>query len=98
MPGIDKEDLTDEVRNDNVVKLYPLFVSGMKENIIQYGRTIKSLEKDEMLLLKVTLTKCDGCSIPKKIQFSVKHSVLADFNSGKISLKDATAKVKLSEL
>ena len=98
MPGIDKNDLTGEARNENVVKLYPLFVSGMKENIIQYGRTIKSLENDELLLLKVTLTKCDGCSIPKKIQFSVKHSVLADFNTGKISLKDATAKVKVTEL
>ncbi len=98
MPGINKNDLTNEARNENVIKLYPLFVSGMKENIIQYGRTIKSLENDEILLLKVTLTKCDGCSIPKKIQFSVKHSVLADFNTGKISLKDATAKVKVSEL
>jgi predicted nucleic acid-binding Zn-ribbon protein len=98
MPGINKEDLTDEARNENVEKLYPLFVSGMKENIIQYGRTIKSLEADELLLLRVTLTKCDDCSIPKRIQFSVKHSVLADFNSGKISLKEATAKVKLSEL
>ena len=98
MPGINKEDLTDEARNENVEKLYPLFVSGMKENIIQYGRTIKSLESDEMLLLKVTLTKCDGCSIPKKIQFAVKQSVLSDFNSGKTNLKDATAKVKVSEL
>lgn len=98
MPGIDKNDLTKEARNENVVKLYPLFVSGMKENIIQYGRTIKSLENDEILLLKVTLTKCDGCSIPKKIQFSVKYSVLAEFNTGKTNLKDATAKVKVSEL
>jgi hypothetical protein len=98
MPGIDKDDLTDEARNENVVKLYPLFVSGMKENIIQYGRTIKSLENDEMLLLKITLTKCDECSIPKKIQFAVKQSVLSDFNTGKTSLKDATAKVKVSEL
>ena len=98
MPGISKDGLTSEARNENVEKLYPQFVSSMKENIIQYGRTIKSLKADEMLILRVTLTKCDDCSIPKKIQFSVKQSVLADFNSGKISLKDATAKVKLSEL
>ena len=98
MPGINKEDLTDEDRNENVEKLYPLFVSSMKENVIQYVRTIKSLESDEMLLLKITLTKCDGCSIPKKIQIAVKQSVLSDFNSGKTSLKDATAKVKVSEL
>jgi len=98
MPGISKDGLTSEARNENVEKLYPQFVSGMKENIIQYGRTIKSLKADEMLILRVTLTRCDDCSIPKKIQFSVKQSVLADFNSGQISLKDSTAKVKLSEL
>jgi hypothetical protein len=98
MPGNDKEDLTNEARSENVVMLYPLFIEGMNENIIQYGRTIKSLEPDELILLKITLTKCDGCSIPKKIQLSVKQSVLTRFNSGKISLKEATAQVKLSEL
>ena len=98
MPAINKDGLTDEDRNEHVEKLYPLFVSSMKDNIIQYGRTIKSLDADELLILKIVLTKCDGCSMPKKIQFSVKQSVLADFNSGKISLKDAIAKVKLSDL
>lgn len=98
MPGISKDGLSEEARNENVEKLYPQFVSSMKENIIQYGRTIKSLKADELLILKVTLTKCDDCSIPKKVQFAVKQSVLVDFNSGKMSLKDATAKVKLSEL
>jgi len=70
----------------------------MKENIIQYGRTINSLGKDEMLILKITLTKCDGCSIPKKVQFTVKQSVLSDFNSGKSSLKESVSKVKISDL
>ena len=98
MPGISKDGLSEEARNENVEKLYPQFVSGMKENIIQYGRTIKRLKADELLIWRVTLTKCDNCSIPKKIQFSVKQAVLTEFNSGKLSLKDATAKVKLSEL
>jgi hypothetical protein len=98
MPGIDKKGLTDEARNENVVKLYPQFVSGMKENMIQYGRTIKSLEDDEMLILKITLTKCDECSIPKKIQLSVKQSVLSSFNSGKIKLAEAISSVKVTDI
>jgi hypothetical protein len=98
MPGIDKSGLSNEARNENVEKLYPLFVSSMKENVIQYGRTIKSLDTDELLILRVTLTKCDGCSIPKKIQFSVKQSVLSRFNTGKMSLKDAIAQVKMTKL
>jgi hypothetical protein len=43
------------------------------------------------------MTKCDDCTIPKKIQFSVKQSVLADFNTGKISQNDAVAKIKVSD-
>jgi len=97
MPGIDKSGITGEVRNENVEKLYPVFVKSMKENIVQYGRTINSLSSDEVLILKITLTKCDDCTIPKKVQFSVKQSVLADYNTGKISQNDAVSKIKVSE-
>ena len=98
MPGVDKKGLNSEQRNAEVEKLYPIFVQTMKENIVQYGRTITSLEPNEMLLLKVTLTKCDDCSIPKKIQFSIKQSDLTDFRAGKISEKDAIAKVAVTDL
>jgi len=98
MPGINEKGLTNSQRNEKVIALYPVFIKSMRENIIQYGRTITSLDSDEVVLLKISLTKCDGCSIPKKIQFSVKQSVLVDFNSGKLSQKDAIAKVVMSEL
>jgi hypothetical protein len=98
MPAIDKRGLSTEARNENVEKLYPLFVSSMKENVIQYGRTIKSLEADELLILRVNITKCDGCAIPKKIQFSVKQSVLSSFNVGKMNLKEAVEQVKMTKL
>lgn len=97
MPSIDKSGLTGEARNENVEKLYPVFVKSMKENLIQYGRTINSLGSDEVVILKVTLTKCDDCSIPKKVQFSVKQSVLADFNAARISQDAAVSKIKTSE-
>lgn len=98
MPGIDKNGLNSEQRNAEVEKLYPVFVKSMKESVVQYGRTITSLEPDEMILLKVTLTKCEDCSIPKKIQFSVKQSVLTSFRTGKISEEDAIAKVTVTDL
>jgi hypothetical protein len=98
MPGADKKGLNSEQRNAEVEKMYPVFVKSMKANIVQYGRTITSLEPDEMLLLKVTLTKCDGCSIPKKIQFSVKQADLTAFKTGKISEKEAIAKVTVTDL
>jgi hypothetical protein len=98
MPATKESGLSARQRNEKVEQLYPLFLQSMKENLIQYGRTINSLEKDELVILKITLTKCNDCSIPKKIQLSVKQSVLADFNTGKLSEKDAIARVKISEL
>lgn len=98
MPGVGKKGLDDEQRKVEVEKLYPVFVQSMKETIVQYGRTIASLEPEEMLLLKVTMTKCDGCSLPKKIQFSIKQADLTAFRSGKISEKEAMARVAVTNL
>ena len=98
MPGINQEGLNEDQRTENVVALYPLFVKSFKENLIQYGRAIKSLKDDEMVMARITLTKCDGCEIPKRLQFSVKQSVLKDFNSGNMRLSEAIAQVKMTEM
>ena len=70
----------------------------MKENVILYGRTINSLGPEELLILKVALTKCDGCTMPKKIQFSIKQSILASFKMGNLSEKDAIEAVHVRGL
>lgn len=98
MPGIKKEGLNEYQRKENVIAMYPEFVKGFKDNLIQYGRAINSLKDDEMIMIRITMTKCDNCSIPKKIQFTVRQSVLRDYNTGKLKLNEAVAKVKLSEL
>ena len=98
MPGIDKTGLNGKDRNVEVERLYPIFIQSMKENMVQYGRTISSLSADELVILKITLTKCDECSIPKKVQLTVKQSVLSDYNMGKITEKQAIEKVKFAEI
>ena len=97
MPTIDSYGLSIEDRNAKVEQLYPLFVDQFKQQLIEYGRTLKGLETDEILMFKVKLTQCRGCSIPSSIDFSVKKSVLEEFERQKISLGAATAKVKLQE-
>jgi hypothetical protein len=98
MPGINEEGLTEPQRQEKVKELYPLFTQTFKENLIQYGRAINSLDGDEMLMIRITMTKCDNCGIPKKVQFTVKQSVLTQYNTGKIKLEDALNQVKFSEL
>lgn len=98
MPGINEEGLTEPQRQEKVKELYPLFTETFKENLIQYGRAINSLDGDEMLMIRITMTKCDNCDLPKKVQFTVKQSVLTQYNTGKIKLEDALNQVKFSEL
>ena len=73
--------------------MYPRFEKELKENIVEYGRTLKSLESDEILMLKIKMTECEGCDIPEVLELSIKASELANYSAGKISKEAAMAKV-----
>lgn len=89
--------LTQDERDAKVNEMYPEFEKNMRQNIIDYGRTIKSLKPSEMLIIKVRLTECDDCSMPKSIELSVKGSVLSDFDSGKLSRDKAMAAISIKK-
>lgn len=93
----DMSGLTLEERNKRVNELYPQFEKGLKENILDYGKTLKSLEDSENLMFKVRLTECKKCSMPKSIDVTVSKSVLKDFNSGKLSKSAALNKVTVKK-
>ncbi|MGI9542975.1 MAG: hypothetical protein ACR2MX_06920 [Cyclobacteriaceae bacterium] len=97
MPTIDERGLTEDERNELVMEIYPEFVDELKENMVVYGRTLKNLSDGESLIFKVKMTKCDGCDLPKSMEFSVKGSVLEDYDRNKISLDNAAEKVSVKE-
>lgn len=90
--------LTREQRNNKVNAMYPEFEKSVKENLVDYGRTIRSLGANEMLMMKIRLTECKGCEMPKSIEVSVKASVLNDFNSGKMNRDAAIKAVTLKKI
>lgn len=89
--------LTQEERNDKVNAMYPDFVKSFKENLLDYGRTIKSIKADEMIIFKVELTECRGCDMPQRIEVSVKGKTLHDYDSGSISRDKAIGMVSVVE-
>lgn len=89
--------LTREERDKKVESLYPEFERSLKDNIINYGRTVKSLLPNEKLMFKVNLTECKNCDMPKAIDLSVDASVLLDFDKSKIDLKTAVSKIKVKK-
>ena len=92
MPTLGLTDVDQETRDKKVKELYPQFEQELKDNILEYGRTVKSIGDDEVLVFQVNMTKCTGCAIPSSLELSIKGSVLKDFNAGKIERKAAAGK------
>jgi hypothetical protein len=92
MPTLGLEDIDEETRNKKVKELYPQFEQELKENILEYGRTLKSLGDNEVLVFNTILTKCVDCGIPSTLEISIKASTLKEFGAAKIDKNAAVGK------
>lgn len=97
IPTIAVRDVSQVERDKRVKELYPQFESGLKENIVEYGRTLRSLKDDEQLVFNVKLTKCVNCNIPTGLELSIKSSALKDYSSGKASKEATMAKINVKK-
>jgi hypothetical protein len=97
MPTLGLNDVDQATKDQKVKELYPKFEQELKDNILEYGRTLKSLNDDEMLIFQVALTKCSGCGIPSTLEVSIKGRVLKDLNTGKIDRSAAAAKFSIKK-
>jgi hypothetical protein len=93
MPTISLEEVDQATRDKKVKELYPLFTKSIKEDMLEYGRTLKSLKDEESLILNIKLTRCVDCGIPSSIELSVKNNVLKDYSSGRLSKEAAMEKI-----
>jgi hypothetical protein len=89
MPTQNLEGVDEETKNKKIVELYPKFEQELKDNMLEYGRNLKTLKDEEVLIFNTTLTKCKGCGIPSMLELSVKGSVLKDFATGKMDKSTA---------
>lgn len=97
MPTQGLNNLSQEERDTKVKELYPIFERDIKTDLLEYGRTLKSLKAEEVLVFNIALTKCQGCGIPATLELTVKANVLNDYAAGKISKDAALAKVEVKK-
>ena len=97
MPAIGKDKVSSEDRKLKIEELYPKFENDIKSFIVDYGRTIRSLKDDDVLLLKIRMTRCEDCSIPKSIDVSVKMGTLKQFDQQKISREKAISMIEIKK-
>lgn len=97
MPTVQLSEVDQEARDKKVKELYPAFEKDIKENMVEYGRTVKSLGDNESLIFNVRLTKCEGCGIPASLELTIKGSVLKDYASGKVTKEAAIGKIAVKK-
>jgi hypothetical protein len=98
LPTIAAGNLSQTERDKKVKELYPAFEASIKDNLVEYGRTLRSLKDEEQIVFNVRLTKCVECGIPASIEVSVKESTLKDYAAGKINKLEAVGKVSVKKL
>jgi hypothetical protein len=64
---------------------------------LEYGRTLKSLKDEEVLVFQVKMTRCVGCKIPSSLEYTIKSAVLKEFNAGKINKSSALGKFEVKK-
>jgi hypothetical protein len=97
MPTVGLENIDLETRNKKVTELYPKFEQELKENMVEYGRTLKSIKDNEQLVFQIRMTKCPDCGIPSSLELSIKGSVLKDFAGGTLTQHAAIARIVLKK-
>lgn len=97
MPTQRLEGLTQEQRDKKVIELYPQFEKDLKDNIVEYAQTIKSLRNDEMIVFNVQITKCVGCNIPSTLELSIKNDNIRKLASGAMSKADVVNSINVKK-
>jgi hypothetical protein len=97
LPTLGISNIDQEERDKRVKELYPAFEKGIKTDILEYGKTLRSLGDQELLVFKIKVTQCKGCGIPTTLEVSVKDSVLKDYSSGKLTAEAAADKLVIKK-
>jgi hypothetical protein len=93
LPALAMDDVDQATRDKKTKELYPAFEKELKDNLLEYGRTLKSLKDQESLVFNVKLTRCKECGIPSSLELAVKMNDLKEYGTGKISKEIALSKI-----
>jgi len=77
---------------------YPGFESMVKENIIKYARTLRSLKSNEVVIVNVNVSANKRAQLPKTVQFMVSKSDIDAFAKGQKSLSQVKESISIKKL
>lgn len=100
------ENLEDEIEaleaqeekiRENMLEAYQDLKTGIAEYLVDYGRTLNSVDSDQHILTSVDISSGGEEEIPERVDFQIKKSILEDLDRGRISREDAISAVSITE-
>ncbi len=79
-------------------ELYSVFKKDVKDFLLDYGRTIRSLGDDDKVILEIKFHGCRNCEIPKTLKVSTKMSTLRKYDQQKITREKAASAIEIKEV
>jgi hypothetical protein len=76
---------------------YAQFGPRVREMVLDYGRTLRNLGPDQLILLTVSLPTCEGCNVPERVNVSVKKSILEAYEQNKMNRQQALDAIAVGE-
>lgn len=98
LPTIDKKHVSKAERNKIVEEMYPEFLKTFKQNVLDYGHILRTLDPEEMIVFHIKLTSCEGCDMPAVIDVSLKKSVIEDYRNGDLTLDRAMTMIEVKDV
>ena len=79
-------------------KIYPKFKDDLKAFIVDYGRTIRSLDSKDKLTMNIKMPHCHDCELPKSIEVTVELGTLMQYDQQKVSREKAMNQIEIKEV
>ncbi len=79
------------------VELYDKFKNDILNFFLDYGRTIRSMDDNEKVLLDIKIEACKNCQVPKSIEVSTTVDNLRQYDQQKISRNKAIGQIEVKE-
>ena len=87
---------TQEELNEKIKDAYAAFLANIKEYMIDYGRTLSSLNNNQYLLLSVSVNGRFE-NVPDRLDLQIKKSVLEQVDRGNINREKAIQEIIVTE-
>ncbi len=80
-----------------MLEAYDDLKSNIAEYLVDYGRTLSSVDSDQFILTSVNVSSGGAEGIPERVDIQIKKSVLEQLDRGRISRDDAIKAVSITE-